>query len=144
MNRRICIAIAALTFVAWIATNESDAQQDIKNPDATKIEQLLQQRHEALEQRYDALMQRHDNGTLHSMHVIPAFDDLLKAKLELASTKREKIEICNQRIENLRKGEEIAEALNKVGTGSFEDRMLATAARIQAEIDCLRLKSAPE
>jgi hypothetical protein len=144
MKRQLCVAFATIAIVAWFATSESDGQQNAENPDAVTIRQLLQQRYDVLKQRYDAVLQRHENGTLHSVHVIPVFDDLLKAKQELAVTKREQIEVCNERVENLRKGEEIAESRYKTGQGLLEDRALATAARIHAEIECLRLKSAPE
>ncbi|WP_146525384.1 hypothetical protein [Novipirellula artificiosorum] len=105
--------------VAWIALNESDAQQNNENSDAARIQQLLQQRHDALKQRYDAVVRQNEDGSLHAKHVAPALDGLLKAKEELASSKQDKIEICRKRIANLRRGEEIAEKLRKVGAGSF-------------------------
>jgi outer membrane protein TolC len=144
MTRRICISSAILLLLAWLVIPESGAQQNDKNPNAAKIQELLQQRHNALQQRYEAIRRRYDDGSLSFDHVVPALDDVLKAKLELAPTRQEQIEVCKQRIDNLRTLEEHVEAKVNAGQGRTDERHAATAARIQAEIDCLRLESDPD
>jgi outer membrane protein TolC len=123
---------------------ESGAQQNDENPNASKIRELLEQRRDALQQRYEAIQKRHDDGSLSFVHVVPALDDLLKAKLELANSCKEQIEICRKRIDNFRSLEEYAEVRLKSGPGRTEERDAAKAARLQAEIDCLRLGSDPD
>ena len=141
MTRGTFATFALLVLAAWYMTTRSDAQQDTKTSNAAKLRQLLQQRHDALQQLFEAVKRRNDDGKLHYKHVVAALDDLLKAKLELAASKRERVDICKQRVDNLRSLEEIAEERMRRGSGSIDDKLLATAARLQAEIDCLREES---
>ena len=141
MTRRICISSAVLVLIAWLVIPESRAQQNDEDPNATKIRELLKQRRDALQQRYEVIQRRFDDGTLDFDHVVPALDDLLNAKFDLANSRKEQIEFCKQRIDNFRTLEKYAETKFQVGQGRTEDRYAAKAARIQAEIDCLRLES---
>ena len=138
MTRYIVTSIAILVLAAWLVTNRTGAQQATDNASEAKIQELLKLRHDVLRERYEVVRKRHEDGTLSAEHVVPALDDLLKARLELAASRKERIDICKQRVDNLRSLEAIAEARVKTGTGPIEDQMLATAARLQAEIDCLR------
>ena len=70
--------------------------------------------------------------------VVAAENDLLDAELQLASSKQERVKLCQKRIENLRFLEKILTQRFAQGGSSMEDRLVATAARLQAEIDCLR------
>jgi hypothetical protein len=144
MTRRICCTLAVLVLLVWLVTAESGAQPNAGNPNAVKLQELLQERHDALEKLYEVVKSRHDDGTLHYELVVPVLDDLLKAKLELAPSKQERLELCRKRVDNLRFLEEIAEARLKVRSGLVDAKLLATAARLQAEIDCLREESKPE
>lgn len=138
MKRNIFAAVLIVVLAAWFVMNRTAAQQDEASPDSPKIQQLLQQRQDVLQQRYNAVKHRHEDGTRQYDRVASALDDLLKAKLELAASRQERLDICKQRVDNMRSLEEIAEGQVKNGDGTIDEKLLATAARLQAEIDCLR------
>ena len=141
MTHRICISSAVLVLIAWLVIHQSEAQQNVENPNASKIRELQEQRRDALKQRYEAIRKRYDDASLSFDHVVPALDDLLKAQLELARSRKEQSEVCKQRIDNLRSLEEYAEVRLESGHGRTEEFQAAKAARMQAEIDWLRLES---
>ena len=65
MTRSTIATFALFVLAAWYVTNRSDAQQDANNSNAAKIQQLLQQRHDALQQRLEAVKRRNEDGKLH-------------------------------------------------------------------------------
>ncbi len=140
MTRLICIS-TVLVLIAWSVIPESRAQQNDEDPNASKIQELLKQRRDTLQKRYDIIQRRFDDGSLSFDHVVPALDDLLKAQIEFAESRKEQIAFCKQRVENLRTLEKYAEVKSNLGTGRTEEKYAATAARIQAEIECLRFES---
>ena len=70
--------------------------------------------------------------------MIDARNAVLDAELELASTRKERVELYRKRVESLRELEEIASERHKHAIISIEELLLATAARLQAEIDLFR------
>lgn len=139
MRRNILItSIAIVVLAAWLVTSHTRAQQSAENPNDAKIRVLLRQRHDVLQQRYETIKRLNEDGDIPKEQVISALDDLLKARLELTASRQERIDICSQRVANLRSLEQLFEARLKVGDGQIGDQMLAAAARIQAEIDWRR------
>ena len=148
MNRHICISVAAIVLLAFLLLPSSGAQQSDANSNAPELQNLLQQRHDALQQRYDAIKRRYDDGALTYEHVLPALDELLqakdalcRAKLPPAALSKERLAVCKSRIGNFRFFEELRDAQVKNGSVPVEEGYAATAARIQAEIDYLRIES---
>ena len=141
MTRRICISSAVLFLIAWLVISESGAQQNDELGNAAKIRELQQQRFDALRKRYEVVQARYDDGSLGLEDVVAAQDALLIAKLEIAESRQEQLQIGKERIDNLRSKEKLEDVKFESGRGRAEDRYAAKAARIQAEIDFLRLES---
>ncbi|QEG01441.1 hypothetical protein Mal15_55170 [Stieleria maiorica] len=138
MKRTVIAAVMIAVAGMWFVMNRTAAQQSSENQHAEKIAELMQQRHDVLQQHYEVIKRRYADGRFEYDQVISAMDALLKAKLDLAKSKQERLDICKQRVDNLRSLEQWGESRLKSGVGAVEETMLATAARIQAEIDCLR------
>ena len=148
MKRHICVSFAAIVLFAFLLLPSSRAQQNDSNSNTADLQELLQQRHDALERRHEAIKRRYDNRAITYEHVLSALDDLLQAKdalyqakLPPASLKQERLALCKTRINNFRYMEELREAQVKTGAVPVEEGYAATAARIQAEIDCLRIET---
>jgi hypothetical protein len=56
----------------------------------------------------------------------------------LTSESTDRVALCKQRIDNLRVNEEFAAVRYEQGSGSLDNKLLATIKRLQAEIDCAR------
>ena len=138
MKRIMVAAIAIAVLGGWLVTNRTGAQQDAVNSQAAKIAKLMHQKHDALQQRYEVIKGRYQDGSVQYDHVAAAYDDVMKARLDLAASRQERLGICKQRVDNLRSLEELVESRVKTGQEPMEHKLLATASRIQAEIDCLR------
>jgi hypothetical protein len=72
--------------------------------------------------------------------VISANEDLLESELELCSTKPERIDVCKTRLDNFRALENAVSEKHAAAIESTDNKLLATAARIEAEIAWLRLQ----
>jgi hypothetical protein len=143
MKRLSCFVFVLLVFIAWLASPDTDAQQTDQIQNDKELQQLLSQRRGVLKERFDIIKAGHDDGRHSYKRVISAQDMLLNAELELASTKADRIEIYRKRIENFRFLEELATARVKKALATADEKLLATANRIQAEIDCIRVASKP-
>jgi outer membrane protein TolC len=141
MFDRICVFVVAVLLIAWCADSFSSAAQNDGGDLKTKITELMTQRRDTLRERFTAVQARYNSGTMSVDAVITANDDLLDAELELASSKPERLELCKKRVENLRGLEKVLAQRHEQGSASIESKLLATAARLQAEIDCLREQS---
>ena len=148
MKRHICVSFAAIVLFAFFLLPSSRAQQNESNSSAVELQDLLQQRHDTLERRYEAIKRQYDDRAITYEHVLAALDDVLRAKDALYQAKfppdaltQERLALCKLRIGNFRYLEELRDAQVKAGSVPVEDGYAATAARIQAEIDYLRIES---
>ncbi len=130
----LTIVILADSFIA----NDTGAQQAAKESRPEALVELLQLRHDVLEERWTAIQRRIEDGSLPQEHTYSARDELLKAKLELASTHQERRDLCKLRVVNLQSFEELIKSHVKSGEKPLDEQLLATAARLEVEIECLR------
>lgn len=128
------VAVLSMTWLALTPSRADDEKADLNQ----QITALLEQRRDTLKERFEVLTALRKQGISNFHDVIQASEDLAHAKLELASGKDERITISKERVENLRRGEEIVTALVARSAASHGDKLKATAARQQAEIDLLR------
>lgn len=142
MRSRICIVlVAVLTASLFFAAFNGVAQEEPARIQK-KIVELKMKRRDTLKQRVEVLQTRTDSGELEITTVIRARDDLYHAELELVTEKAKRVKLSQQRFENLI-GLEKATALRYTnGVGPIEDKLVATAARLQAEIDFLSEQAA--
>ena len=115
-----------------------DAQQDARPAADVEIQRLLVAKRDALRERFEFMKAMNDDGTVTYDALVDANESLLQAELELAPTKERRAEIHKKRIENYQLLEKIAVEEFNAGTADGAAKQLATANRIQAEIDSLR------
>lgn len=144
MKRNLTLATIVCLLIGLGVLPISSAQQGTAETDSGKVRALLQQRHDVLQERYEYLKQisRYRDQKNPHQSVVPALDELLQVKIELAETAAERVAICKQRVENRRQLEEYEQLLAKIGADRTAELLTARSARIQAEIDCLRLQEA--
>jgi len=132
----LCCAVVLSS--AWLALTPSRAGDDDKAELNKQLTALLEQRCETLKQRleYVAALETQDQNRFHDR--ILAKDELLQAKLALATSRDERIALAKERVNNLREREDFIVARSQVGVGDKQTELVSRAARQQAEIDLLR------
>ena len=137
MKNRICLVLIALfsatCFVAAQNGNHQDKPTDIDK----KIVELQKERRDILKERVEALASKHNEGQIQVMQVIHARDDLYQAELDLVALPKERTELSKLRLQNMKHLENVTTQRYANGVGPLEDKLVATASRIQAEIDYL-------
>jgi hypothetical protein len=123
------------THITWKQYVKHEAAKESR-PEA--LVGLLQLRHDVLEKRLTAIQRRIEDGSLPQEHLYSARDELLKAKLDLASTHQERRDLCKLRVANLESFENLIKSQVKSGEKPMEEQLLATAARLEVEIECLQ------
>jgi vacuolar-type H+-ATPase subunit D/Vma8 len=130
-----CVAVIAS---AWLARTPSHAADDEKAELNKQIHALLEQRRDTLKERFEVVTALHQKGINSSQDIAQAAEELLQAKLALATDRDERIAIAKERVENFRRGEAVVESLFARAEASRSQKLKATATRQQAEIDLLR------
>lgn len=137
MRNRICSVLVALFTVTCFVAANNGVNQDNPQDVEKKIVELQKQRRDILKQRVEALASRHSEGQIQVMQVIHARDDLYLAELDLVSTPKDRVKLSKMRLKNLAELEEATTLRYANGVGTVEDKLVAIASRIQAEIDLL-------
>ncbi|MCA9210094.1 MAG: hypothetical protein KDA55_17170 [Planctomycetales bacterium] len=138
MAGRFCMILAATLCVVSCGSVCLNFAQDIEANNAKKILALLEERRDILRLRLQAVDAMYRNGKVAIERVISANDDLLEAELELCTTRRERVDVRRKQLDNLRALEEMVSEKYASGIDSKDNKLLATAARIGAEIAWLR------
>ena len=149
MSRRFGYPIVIVLLFMWLATSHTRAQQgeapEREGPDVEqRLGELLESRRDTLGRYSEVMLSRFEDGSQPFEPVIRARDAYFLAELELAKSKQQRLEICKKRIENFRSLEESATIRTSVGAAKTEEKLLATAARLQPEIECLREELKPD
>ena len=137
MRNRICFVLVALFTVTCFVAAHNDNSQDQPQNVKKKIVELQTQRRDILKERVKALESKHNDGQIKVIPVIHARDDFYLAELELVSLPEERVNLSKLRLQNMVEFEEFATLRHANGVGTVEDKLVAVAARIQAEIDLL-------
>lgn len=134
----VSLCCVAVTASAWLALTPSHAADDEKAELNKQIHALLEQRRDTLKERFEVVTALHQKGINSSQDIAQAAEELLQAKLALATDRDERIAIAKERVENFRRGEAVVESLFARAEVSRSQKLKATATRQQAEIDLLR------
>lgn len=139
MQARHSCAVAVFVAITW-ATVTFTTAQEARNSDSPEIKVLLKERRDVLAKRIELLRARYavgtGNDTLSSLFT--AMDQLLLAELQLANSREQRVTLTHKRLDNMRELERSVKQRFEAGTGSTDEVLSATAARLQAEIDLLR------
>ena len=127
------VALAAF-FLFTTQTPNSVAQET--DSSTKKIRALMEQRANVLQKNAEAVEAQHRSGTVGLDDLLNAKTLWIEAKLDLATSDDERIELLNTQLENARAIEERVAALQKIGArgGSDTELYLATAERLSVEI----------
>ena len=142
MLNRVCIVLIAVVSASLFAAAYEGVAQEEPAGIQKRIIELKIKRRDTLKQRVEALQKKRNEGGIEITAAIRAREDLYLAELELVSEKTKRVDLSRQRLENLVNLESVFAARYKNGIGPFEDKLVATAARLQAEIDLLREQAA--
>lgn len=138
MTRTIYFALFVVPLVGWLSIPVAGTQQDDRSATGIQLKSLLEARRDTLEEILDVMEKKYEDGSLGFAAVADARDAFLLAELELAESEQQRIEICRKRIVNLHALEKSAALRFDSGAAQIEEKLLATAQRLQVEIDCAR------
>ena len=108
-----------------------------------RIRDLLTQKRDVLKERLDGTQQLYDVGDTQPDRVLNARTDLLRAELDLVTSKAERIAVLESQLKTQKEFEQWATRRFEDGTDSFDAKFIATADRLEAEIALLREESKP-
>ena len=145
MRNRICLSISLLiTLIAETTMSANYVVQESNNAQSEKIKKLMIERCEILNERVEYLESLMNSGaTLDvgqdgSKMLIDAREDLFVAKIELAESREQRIELHKSRIENLKRHEQNMLAIKEAGgrdSYTYYDLLMAKSCRLEAEIE---------
>ena len=126
--------------IALVAGSAARAQQASKSDARSELTRLLTQRRDTLQMRVELLEQRLAQSEATIDSVVTARNQLLDANLQLATTKKQRLEILRKRIDNMRELEDAMKQRHEDGKTTMVSVLAVTAGRLQAEIDLAREK----
>lgn len=124
--------------IIWLEIPATNAQQETPSLSDTKMRNLIIGKRDVLQQRLDYLTASYKRGDEPYDSVLQAHELLLQAELELATTRESRLEIFTRRVENYQRMEDWLTRRFELGQTTADRRLLATAQRMQAEIDRIR------
>ena len=132
----LCVLAACLGVVA--CSQPAESQEERQTSSDNKISDLLAQRRDTLHQLVEWVVAQRNDGAAALGDVIQAKNDLLDAELDIAKTKKERIRIRKEQVENFRLLENAMTFQHKEGGIAGNEVWVAKAARLEAEIKLLR------
>lgn len=139
------LAAFLLTVLAGALTSVLLSDEPAKSPPAKdSVADLLQERLQVLTALARLQQAAYQSGAAPLNDVLAAEGEVLSAKLELAKTKAERLEILEQIVANARQIEDITQALFAAQSGGQADVLRAKAFRLRAQADLLRERGAQE
>lgn len=138
MQARSLVFLIVGLSIACVAGSFTIAQQTTESDSQAVLNELLKKRRDTLAERVVALEKKLAEGQLKIESVVAARDQLLDAELQLVKTKKQRVAIYQKRIDNMRELEASLKLQYENGIATPESLLLATAARLQAEIDLAR------
>lgn len=142
MFRKNWIVIALVTMVMCIVVltlNFGAIGQESKSDDSKKrVNELLQERLTVLDQIAKLQRKLYEQGEASIDSVLTAETEVLVGKLELATTRDERIAIRESLVEISRQLEAIAKKTVEAAEGAQSDVLKAKALRLRSEADLIR------
>ena len=139
MYRLSLLSITLLVATSFVASSMVFGGNESTSDDG-RLRDLMAQRRDVLQSRVSEVMKLYRNGTAGVEKVFEATQDLLEAKLALASTQQEREVILKSQVDNMEALEQTMEARFKNGNAGASEYLHAKAERLAAEINLLRAR----
>lgn len=139
--RNLIFAVALSTMLLLLGALFAAAVVGKDAPDGSaqvQIAHLQTERVETLRQVVVFLENMNRNGFVDIERLFAARSDLLEARLELASTKAERLMLLQEHYDLAKSDEELARARFRSGSATQVDYLQAKARRLQREVAILR------
>lgn len=140
MQTRFSFAVMILVGATFVNGSFTQAQESAEPASRTELKELLTKRRDVLRQLVKAMEEKRSIGVLQVDSVVAAREQLLNADLQLATTQKQRLEIYQERIDNMQVLEDSLKVRHQAVGAPVESLLAATAARLQAEIDLAREK----
>ena len=136
---KIFLTVGFLTCIALAAATVTLAQNETEDPNA-RIRELLTEKRDVMATRVEYAASQFESGKMSPQSLFRARIDLLEAKLPLAESKAERVQIRESQRDFCRELEKVLREQYLIGTATIDECYLATAGRIDAEIALERAK----
>ncbi len=138
-NERLVIGIVAsvLTATGLVQTFGQQPEQQLQLVDRS-LDELQRERQQVLAQLVEVQMRSYVQGDAGIEVVVHAQQQLLAAKLQLASNHQERIKLLKDSVQLARDLEDVVKARHKVGRSSVADMLLSRADRLRVESELVR------
>lgn len=103
-----------------------------------RIADLQAERIKTLGDVVKALERMYRTGVVDLQRLLAGRSELIEARLELATTKAERLALLKEHLDLAKRDEEVAQARLRDGSGSEVDYLQARATRLQREVSLLR------
>ena len=140
MKTRSYLALVVIVALAFFIGSATKAQEGTKTDESTQLTELLGKRLDVLLQLVETLEYKFSQGRCKVDSVVAVREQLLDAELQLTTHKTKRLEILQKRIDNMRQLEDSMKTRHQTGNTTLETLLVATAARLKAEIDFVREK----
>ncbi|MCA8995104.1 MAG: hypothetical protein KDA88_24220 [Planctomycetaceae bacterium] len=138
-NSLTTMLLVAIALLNGMSTNSFGA--DPQNSHSQRVRELLQERHDVLAQRVEMLNALSNEGVVSPIEVTKARNELFAAKLEMAESRDERIEVLRAQVANLKKIEEYYSILRERAVANMTDVLEAKSNRLRVEIELERALS---
>ena len=116
----------------------TNAQPSAKSESKPAIQALLRERRDVLGKYVDVLEKRYAAGAMTPETLFRARDRLFDAELKLVTATEQRVALYRKRLDNMRALEDLVKKQFDIGQCTMESMLLATAERLQADIELLQ------
>lgn len=141
MTTRTSCLLATVVFAGVVVPWTTNRAAPPAGGARAEIAALMIERVEVLAKRVEAVKMQYEVGAVDLESVLDAQEDLDQAQLPLAETQAARLAIHQSRLQSAKQLEAVMQQRARDGIVNMADVYLATAARLQAEIDLLREQS---
>lgn len=141
MTTRTSCLLATVVFAGVVVPWTTNLAAPPAGGASAEIAALMIERVEVLAKRVEAVKMQYEVGAVDLESVLDAQEDLDQAQLPLAETQAARLAIHQSRLQSAKQLEAVMQQRARDGIVNMADVYLATAARLQAEIDLLREQS---
>lgn len=135
------LACGVAFFTAFLCISHSFGEEPSKP--SGRLRTLQKEKVDLLELAYKQMSKDYSDGTIGILEVVRSHNRLLKAKLPLATSKKERMAILKERVDNLKRWETMCRRNYQAGDTEADTAMLhkVRVKRLNAEIALAREES---
>ncbi|QDU77520.1 hypothetical protein Pan97_45910 [Bremerella volcania] len=134
----IIVCACTLVFAQETTPPENNSSAPAKSPNAEKIHELMVQKRDTLNDYYKVVYAKYLAGQVAIVKVYDAESNLMSAKLDLAESDDERLELHKARVKLLKEQESKLYAYTQSGQVPAGEHLQGKSRRIAAEIELLR------